>query len=56
MKIGITFNNDTNFSLSNKDEGVSVVGNITDKNFEHFVKTYALDIMDVFKKNNIDVI
>lgn len=50
MDIGIHFVNDTKFSVSNKSEGISVMGRISQVELERFVKVYLIDILEVINK------
>lgn len=52
IDIGIYFVNDTQFSVSNKLEGISVVGRITQAEFEKLVKIYLIDILEIIDKLN----
>lgn len=50
MDIGILFINDTQFSLSNMSDGISIAGRISQEEFEKFIKTYYIDVLEVVHK------
>lgn len=50
INVGAIFENDTYFSASIKDAGVSVVGHLTEEHFEEFVRVNFFDINEVIEK------
>lgn len=50
INVGAIFENDTYFSASVKDAGVSIVGHITEEHLEDFVRANFFDINDVVEK------
>ena len=56
IKLCIMFNNNTYFSISVNDNGIALIGQITNDEMEKLVKSKLFEIEEVLNKNGYKIV